>query len=298
MSDRDYAHETAPESAQSSKKTIWIIAGIAAAVLAVCICAVCLVAASLIVLNRDGAVSPSPTPPGFDQEILNTQWQWSELIETHPANQSLMPEPQNYVVVFRPDGQVNVKADCNTVNGVYTIEGNNLTIQLGPMTMAECAPGSLHNHFVAYLGNVGAYYVEGGRLQLLLQNDAGRMLFENGGSIESGPDVPSSTPTPASGPAPEQTLPVGQPPEAVMSFPPEAVVGQQITFDGSQSQPSSSPIASYGWEFGDGNSAESAIATHSYSQAGTYEVKLTITGQDGLANTAGGQIVVKEVEAP
>ena len=89
----------------------------------------------------------------------------------------------------------------------------------------------------------------------------------------------------------------GQPPQPVMTSPPQAEVAQEVTFDGSQSQPGSSPIAAYDWDFGDGNRGNGPVVTHGYSAAGTYQVTLTVTGQDGLANTGGPvQILIVEAE--
>ncbi len=50
----------------------------------------------------------------------------------------------------------------------------------------------------------------------------------------------------------------------------------EVLFDGS----SSSNAVSYMWDFGDGVTGEGATATHTYAQAGTYTVKLKVTGSD------------------
>ncbi len=42
-------------------------------------------------------------------------------------------------------------------------------------------------------------------------------------------------------------------------------------------------ISSYAWEFGDGNTANTRIATNTYAAAGTYTVKLTITNSNGCS---------------
>lgn len=45
-------------------------------------------------------------------------------------------------------------------------------------------------------------------------------------------------------------------------------------------------IASYGWEFGDGNTASGADATHTYATPGEYHARLTVTDSDGLTGSA------------
>lgn len=56
---------------------------------------------------------------------------------------------------------------------------------------------------------------------------------------------------------------------------------------------------SYRWGFGDGNEAEGAQATHSYSAPGTYTVELTLTDAYGRTSTATEELeVFEEVELP
>jgi heat shock protein HslJ len=123
-------------------------------------------------------------------DIVGITWQWAQLTETEPASQSVVPDPQNYTLVFQPDGEVSIKADCNMVGGTYTLEGASLTIALGPSTLAYCGDDSLDQLYLAMLGNVGSFDVENGRLALNLKEGAGKMVFDNGGSAEAvAPDV-------------------------------------------------------------------------------------------------------------
>jgi flagellar hook assembly protein FlgD/lysophospholipase L1-like esterase len=72
-----------------------------------------------------------------------------------------------------------------------------------------------------------------------------------------------------------------------------AVVGEAISFDGGNSRPSGL-VDGYSWNFGDGETATGQAPSHSWSTPGTYEVKLTVTGQ-GETATASTTVVV---EAP
>jgi PKD repeat protein len=85
----------------------------------------------------------------------------------------------------------------------------------------------------------------------------------------------------------QPTAPPGTLPQPVMIFPSEGKVGNGLTFDGSQSKPGGSPIASYAWDFGDGTTGSGAVVIHIFSTPGIYQVTLTVTDEDGLGNTGG-----------
>ena len=131
------------------------------------------------------AVAATPEPATVSSaEMVDIVWQWADLVETAPAAQSVVPDPENYTLVFKPDGTVSIKADCNMVSGGYVLEGNALSIQLGPSTMAFCGDESSDQQYLALLGSVASVSVENGRLMLHLQDDAGRMGFNNGGAAD------------------------------------------------------------------------------------------------------------------
>jgi heat shock protein HslJ len=110
-------------------------------------------------------------------KITGITWQWTGLVETEPAAQSLVPDPENYTLTLRPDGTCEVKADCNIVGGSYVLEGDALTIELGPSTMAYCGDDSLDQQYLKLLANVDSYAIEDGRLVMELKASAGRMTF-------------------------------------------------------------------------------------------------------------------------
>jgi len=112
-----------------------------------------------------------------DRSIANTTWQWAELIETEPASQSIVPNPENYTLLLSSDGNVSIKADCNMVSGSYSLDDSLLTIELGPSTMAFCGEESLDQQYLRLLTNVESYTIDNGRLVLELGDGAGRMTF-------------------------------------------------------------------------------------------------------------------------
>jgi len=79
-----------------------------------------------------------------------------------------------------------------------------------------------------------------------------------------------------------------QPPIANFTYSPEKpVVNQSVTFDASSSYDPDGNITSYEWDFGDGNITNTTheILNHSYSEAGSYEVTLTVTDDKGATNS-------------
>ncbi len=121
-------------------------------------------------------------------EITGIQWQWAQLVETEPAAQSVVPDPENYVLVLLADGTASLKADCNMVSWTYTLDGTSLTFNtLGPSTLAFCGEDSLDQKFLEMLGKGGTFSLEEGRLVLELNENAGRMVFDNGGPAEAAP---------------------------------------------------------------------------------------------------------------
>jgi heat shock protein HslJ len=126
--------------------------------------------------------------------VTGIQWQWAELTETEPASQSVVPDPENYVLVLNDDGSANIKADCNQLQWTYTLDDTSLTFNtLGPSTMAFCGDDSLDQLFLSKLGMGGTVSVEDERLVLELNENAGRMVFDNGGPAETAPDTMPET---------------------------------------------------------------------------------------------------------
>jgi heat shock protein HslJ len=107
--------------------------------------------------------------------LWSNPWQW--IAFTSPVEQIQIDNPENYTLTFQQDGTLNVKADCNNAMGSYSVDGNSLTIDIGPMTKAACPPESLSDDFVKYLGSAAIYFYENGSLFIDLFADGGTMKF-------------------------------------------------------------------------------------------------------------------------
>jgi len=71
-------------------------------------------------------------------------------------------------------------------------------------------------------------------------------------------------------------------PTAAFTFaPPEPAAAELITFDASPSTDSDGVIASYDWDFGNGDGAAGEEVDYAYPTGGNYTVTLTVTDEDG-----------------
>ena len=77
------------------------------------------------------------------------------------------------------------------------------------------------------------------------------------------------------------------PPVANVTASPTTVdAGVPVQFDGSASTDADGTIVAWDWQFGDGTTANTAVADHPYGAAGTYTAVLTVTDDDGEAASA------------
>lgn len=73
-----------------------------------------------------------------------------------------------------------------------------------------------------------------------------------------------------------------KPPQAVIeAFPTAGFAPLEVTFDGSASFDPDGRLASFHWDFGDGQSASEKIVTHIYKVQGDFVATLTVTDNKG-----------------
>jgi PKD repeat protein len=75
------------------------------------------------------------------------------------------------------------------------------------------------------------------------------------------------------------------PPVCDANGPYAANVGQSITFDGTGSSDPDGTVDSYAWDFGDGGTGTGPTPIHTYNSAGTFQVTLTVTDNEGASST-------------
>lgn len=104
----------------------------------------------------------------------------------------MIVDPENYNLVLYDTGEVQAKADCNTIQGTYEIIETELTFEFGPYTPIACPEGSLSSTYMQLLTDVNKWEQdEEGQLALGSgpgQSTANILVFNDEG--------PAPTPTP------------------------------------------------------------------------------------------------------
>ena len=123
-----------------------------------------------------GTMRFNPASTETTSELVGPVWLWQQTLMNN--DDKFVPDtPGNYTLQFMADGTVAVQADCNRLNGAYTLDGNQITIELGPSTMAACPEGSLGDQFVVNLSGANSFFFDGNDLLIELMFDSGTMRF-------------------------------------------------------------------------------------------------------------------------
>ena len=71
-----------------------------------------------------------------------------------------------------------------------------------------------------------------------------------------------------------------------------------VALDGSGSTDTDGTLTSFAWNFGDGTTGAGATTSHTYTAAGTYDVTLTVTDDDGATNSVAKKVTVTSPPPP
>lgn len=108
-------------------------------------------------------------------------------------------------------------------------------------------------------------------------------VTDNGGSEATETHVVSVTPPPPNSP----------PVASFTRTPSSGEAPLSVSFNASGSYDSDGSITSYTWSFGDGGSGAGVTASHTYSSAGAYTARLTVTDNDGATGIATHSILAQ-----
>lgn len=126
---------------------------------------------------QKGASDKVKTEETSDSQITGISWRLLE-IQSMDDSKQIPDNSNNYTLLLNPDGKVNIKADCNSGFGNYTLEGGALTMEIAGLTRAMCPPESLSEEYVKSLNQVYGYILKDGYLYLSMRMDSGILKFE------------------------------------------------------------------------------------------------------------------------
>jgi heat shock protein HslJ len=162
----------------------------------VCSIACCIVA--LAACSRDKPSEPPAAVPATTQaaapveqpadaapedaagpgSIAGTSWRLVQIVSMDDTTYT-PDDPALYTLEFGTDGSMRVRADCNSGTGSYTSESaSQLKFGVIAATQAECAPGSLHDRYMAEFQWVRSYTMKDRHLFLATMADGSIIEFE------------------------------------------------------------------------------------------------------------------------
>jgi heat shock protein HslJ len=127
------------------------------------------------VLHGERLVKVNAPAQHIPNPIEGPVWEWQYAVRVD-GTRTTPTEPGHYTLHLGPDGQLNVRADCNQAGGNFRLEGSHLTLAVTHSTMAACPPDSLDRQFLADLAAVIAWRLENSRLHMDLLG-GGMMVF-------------------------------------------------------------------------------------------------------------------------
>jgi heat shock protein HslJ len=110
-------------------------------------------------------------------DLTGVIWMWLQS-EYSDHTSVIAADPSRYTLEFHTDGTIAIGADCNRVVGTYSQQESQLTIRLGATTLAGCPADSQASTFLADLGRVASYVMDGDKLVLNLQLDSGNVVLQ------------------------------------------------------------------------------------------------------------------------
>ena len=114
---------------------------------------------------------------------MGTIWIWQRFVDSGEKGSFLLPYPAAYRLELLARREVLPPGRLQPRQRRLHLEGSRLALNPGPMTLAECQPGSRSSQFVEMLGQVATYVLKGDTLYLNLKMDGGDMVFSKLNSV-------------------------------------------------------------------------------------------------------------------
>ncbi len=181
------------------------------------------------------------------------------------------------------DADCVVDSDNDLTAGAGTVF---MTIGTGGVTQRDVVTGDPEAPYFSATAGANQNLTYGfGDFDATPDSLAVRFVRAAGGTFSDGFTLTKSTTPP----------PPNQSPAATFT---STTNGLDAAFDASGSTDPDGAIVSYAWDFGDGKTGTGSTPGHSYAQAGTYTVKLTVTDDDGGTSSHTAPVTVSGTASP
>ncbi len=132
-----------------------------------------------------GVAAAQEAAPGSPADAVGFVWNWTARAGGD-GDESAVENPQDYSLVFWPDGTFSLRADCNIGRGTYSAaEDGAVALELGPLTSAACGSDSRDQEFLQALAAARSLaFNESGDMVMTLA-DGGSAVFANVGQAEA-----------------------------------------------------------------------------------------------------------------
>jgi heat shock protein HslJ len=131
---------------------------------------------SISALPAEAVKSVEASPEDF----IGTEWNWLSYQDPN-QNDVVVSDPGRYSLEFNVDGTFVYQADCNQGGGVYQVNGDRITLELGPVTLVVCPEGSQADQFIQLLRDVTSFVHQVPLLALKLDSGSGELLLLQSG---------------------------------------------------------------------------------------------------------------------
>ena len=108
--------------------------------------------------------------------VTANPWKWTQFAGSDESVN--IDDPASYVVTFNDDGTLEIQADCNKAFGTYRFDGANVSIEIGPATLAACPEDSRGEQFLQLLGDAARALPIGDKLYASLKTGDRTMILE------------------------------------------------------------------------------------------------------------------------
>jgi heat shock protein HslJ len=129
----------------------------------------------LVLILAAGAIACDENPVGPSQ-IRNITWKL-ETVERPGTATITVPNPEQFTVRFEDNGNLSVRADCNSCGGSYTLDGASLSISAVACTRVACPVPGLDTIFTQALESIRSATVSG--QQLTISGAGGTLRFRS-----------------------------------------------------------------------------------------------------------------------